>query len=182
MRFLPKSALPLSGRAPCNIFERLNKGILLVNDQSQSSPKTDRQIWMAVLARAEAKVLHDYFEAHGGLPVFQIMKPAETGTVMLEGRAGGSGRRFNAGEATMTRCVVRLEGQLGFSYALGRDKHKAVLAAVLDAALQDTAQHDQIMRELITPLLQQHNEAKLEASRKAAATKVEFFTLVRGDG
>ena len=38
------------------------------------------------------------------------------------------------------------------------------------------------MRELITPLLQQHNEAKLEASRKAAATKVEFFTLVRGDG
>ena len=55
-------------------------------------------------------------------------------------------------------------------------------AAALDAALQDTAQHDQIMRELITPLLQQHNEAKLEASRKAAATKVEFFTLVRGDG
>ena len=153
-----------------------------MNDQSQTSPKTDRQIWMAVLARTDAKVLRDYFEAHGGLPVFQIMKPAETGTVMLEGRAGGSGRRFNAGEATMTRCVVRLDGQLGFSYALGRDKHKAVLAAVLDAALQDTAQHDQIMRELITPLLQQQRVAKLEASRKAAATKVEFFTLVRGDG
>ena len=153
-----------------------------MNDQSQSSPKTDRQIWMAVLARAEAKVLSAFFDANGGLPVFQIMKPAETGTVMLEGRAGGSGRRFNAGEATMTRCVVRLGEQLGFSYALGRDKHKAMLAAVLDAALQDTAQHDQIMRELITPLLEQQRDAKFEASRKAAATKVEFFTLVRGDG
>ena len=65
---------------------------------------------------------------------------------------------------------------------MGRDKHKAVLAAVLDAALQDTAQHDQIMRELITPLLEQQRDAKFEASRKAAATKVEFFTLVRGDG
>ena len=86
-----------------------------MNDQSQSSPKTDRQIWMAVLARAEAKVLSAFFDANGGLPVFQIMKPAETGTVMLEGRAGGSGRRFNAGDATMTRCVVRLGEQLGFS-------------------------------------------------------------------
>ncbi|MFZ4788519.1 MAG: phosphonate C-P lyase system protein PhnG [Beijerinckiaceae bacterium] len=153
-----------------------------MNDQSQSSPRTDRQIWMAVLARAEAKVLNAFFDAHGGLPVIQIMKPAETGTVMLEGRAGGSGRRFNAGEATMTRCVVRLGEQLGFSYALGRDKHKAVLAAVLDAALQDPSRHALIMRELITPLLQQHDESKREASRKAAATKVEFFTLVRGDG
>lgn len=137
---------------------------------------------MAVLARAEAKAMRAFFDAHGGLPAFQIMKPAETGTVMLEGRAGGSGRRFNAGEATMTRCVVRLGAYLGYSYALGRDKHKAVLAAVLDAALQDTTQHDLIMRELITPLLQQRDEAKREASRKAAATKVEFFTLVRGDG
>ena len=82
----------------------------------------------------------------------------------------------------MTRCVVRLGEQLGFSYALGRDKHKAVLAAVLDAALQDPSRHALIMRELITPLLQQHDESKREASRKAAATKVEFFTLVRGDG
>jgi alpha-D-ribose 1-methylphosphonate 5-triphosphate synthase subunit PhnG len=153
-----------------------------LNDQSQTSPKTDRQIWMAVLARADTKVMQDFFDAHNGLPVFQLMKPAETGTVMLEGRAGGTGRRFNVGEVTMTRCVVRLGEQLGFSYALGRDKHKAVLAAVLDAALQDHSQHALIMRELITPLQQQANAAKNEASRKAAATKVEFFTLVRGDG
>lgn len=152
-----------------------------MKDQTHASTKTSRQIWMAVLARADVKAMSDFFDMHGGMPAYQIMKPAETGTVMLEARAGGTGRRFNAGEATLTRCVVKLGSQLGFSYALGRDKQKAVLAALLDAALQDKAQHDLIMRELIRPLQHQQQEIKNMASRKAGATKVEFFTLVRGD-
>jgi alpha-D-ribose 1-methylphosphonate 5-triphosphate synthase subunit PhnG len=153
-----------------------------VTENVSPSAPTERQFWMAVLARAEAKALQAYFDEHGGLPVFHVMKPAETGTLMVEGRAGGSGRRFNAGEATVTRCIVRLGEQLGFSYALGRDKNKAVLAAVLDAALQDPVTHTVIMTQLIAPLAQQQQAAKEESSRKAAATKVEFFTLVRGDG
>ena len=97
-----------------------------------------RQRWMAVLARASASQLEAIVERMGGLPDHTLLKPAETGTVMVEARAGGGGRRFNMGEATMTRCVVRLpHGATGFAYALGTDRRKARICAVLDALLQD---------------------------------------------
>jgi alpha-D-ribose 1-methylphosphonate 5-triphosphate synthase subunit PhnG len=111
------------------------------------------------------------------------MKPAETGTIMLEGRAGGSGRRFNIGDATMPRCVVRLkDGTMGFSYALDRDKRKAQLAALLDGMLQLPTHAAILHNSVIGPLAAQQASKKIDASRKAAATKVDFFTLVRGDG
>jgi alpha-D-ribose 1-methylphosphonate 5-triphosphate synthase subunit PhnG len=136
---------------------------------------------MAVLARASRAEI----EALAGpdLPEHEIMKAPETGTVMVEGRAGGAGRRFNLGEATVTRCIVRLQdgaqaGAMGFSYALGRDGRKARLAAILDARLQresDGTLHDGVARLAATQAA-----ARDLASRKAAATKVDFFTLVRG--
>lgn len=102
---------------------------------------------------------------------------------MLEGRAGGGGRRFNAGEATVTRAVVRLDdGTMGFSYALGTDKRKAELAAVADALLQSDERHAEVDAALIAPLAAAQADERNARSRKAAATKVDFFTLVRGDG
>jgi alpha-D-ribose 1-methylphosphonate 5-triphosphate synthase subunit PhnG len=140
---------------------------------------------MGVLARASRSELETAFEAArprlGMLPEEDVIRPAETGTVMLEGRAGGAGRRFNLGEATVTRCVVRLNGILGFAYALGRDKAKAHLAARLDALLQDPARRDLLIEMIVHQLARAQGEAKETASRKAAATKVDFFTLVRGD-
>ena len=98
------------------------------------SEKTPRQQWMATLARASRAEIE---ALAGELPAHEVLKAPETGTVMVEGRAGGAGRRFNLGEATVTRCVVRLgDGAMGFSYALGRDARKARLAAILDARLQ----------------------------------------------
>jgi alpha-D-ribose 1-methylphosphonate 5-triphosphate synthase subunit PhnG len=136
---------------------------------------------MAVLARARREELEAVIERLGGLPRHTVLKPAETGTVMIEGRAGGTGRRFNLGEATMTRCVVRLEtGRMGFAYALGTDRSKALLAAVLDALLQDAEGGPALARAEITPLAARQRAAKELALRKAAATKVDFFTLVRG--
>lgn len=109
-----------------------------------------------------------------------MLKAPETGTVMVEGRAGGAGRRFNLGEATVTRCVVRLEsGAMGFSYALGRDGRKARLAAITDALLQSEIETGPLRRGVFA-LAQQQQAARELASRKAAATKVDFFTLVRG--
>jgi alpha-D-ribose 1-methylphosphonate 5-triphosphate synthase subunit PhnG len=136
---------------------------------------------MAVLARARREELEEIFERLGGLPRHAVLKPAETGTVMVEGRAGGNGRRFNLGEATLTRCVVRLDGgPMGFAYALGTDRRKALLAAVLDALLQDPARGPALARAVIGPLAERQRTAKDLALRKAAATKVEFFTVVRG--
>ena len=132
-----------------------------------------RQRWMGILARASAVEIAKLLSGLGDLPDYHIIKRPETGTLMVEGRAGGAGQRFNVGEATMTRCVIRLtDGRMGFSYALGRDRVKAEHSAVIDALLQSG----------IDALECSQAEARDLASRKAAATKVNFFTLVRGDG
>ncbi|MCU4178566.1 phosphonate C-P lyase system protein PhnG [Bosea sp. BH3] len=141
------------------------------------SQKTPRQRWMATLARASRAEIEALL---GAPPEHELLKAPETGTVMLEGRAGGAGQRFNLGEATVTRCVVRLSGgRMGFSYALGRDGRKARLAALLDARLQDEAEGSALHRG-VAALAQSQAAARELASRKAAATKVDFFTMVRG--
>jgi alpha-D-ribose 1-methylphosphonate 5-triphosphate synthase subunit PhnG len=142
------------------------------------SETTERQRWMAVLARASRAEIESL--AGTDLPAHEVLKAPETGTVMVEGRAGGAGRRFNLGEATVTRCVVRLEdGAMGFAYALGRDGRKARLSAILDARLQREAVDGELKRG-IANLAASQAAARDLASRKAAATKVDFFTLVRG--
>lgn len=150
-----------------------------------NSEKFDRIWWIGVLARAQSRDIATILAATRvpGL-VHHVIKPAATGTVMIEGRAGGTGHRFNLGEATVTRCIVKLEdGSVGVSYALGRDKVKAEHAAILDAVLQKSEGPtlDRILAQLIV-LHELHLSQKELKSRKAAATKVNFFTLVRGEG
>ncbi len=150
----------------------------MTTDTAQKSETTQRQRWMAVLARASRAEIAELIGPD--LPRHDILKAPETGTVMVEGRAGGAGRRFNLGEATVTRCIVRLDdGAMGFSYALGRDGRKARLAAVLDARLQAEAPGAALHRA-VDALADRQSAARVLASRKAAATKVDFFTLVRG--
>lgn len=140
-----------------------------------------RRAWMAVLARAPRDDLEGIVADLGGLPAHTVLKAAQTGTIMVEARAGGTGRRFNVGEATVTRCIVRLEaGAMGFAYALGTDRRKALLAAVLDALLQDADAGPGIERDAIARLAARQHAVRDLAQRKAAATKVDFFTLVRG--
>lgn len=141
-----------------------------------------RRWWMAVMARASSAELSEALALQGAMPQHEILKRAEAGTVMIEGRAGGSGTRFNLGEATVTRCVVRLaDGNIGVAYALGADRRKVHLAALLDGILQATRPNERILAA-IDMLATRQLAARVEVSRKAAATKVEFFTLVRGDG
>lgn len=144
--------------------------------------KTERQAWMATLARATSAEVDAIVELGGGLPAHTVLKPAQTGTIMVEGRAGGTGRRFNVGEATMTRCVVRLDdgGQMGFAYALGTDRRKAHRSAVIDAMLQRPEAQGSALKAEIEALAARQRGAKELASRKAARTKVDFFTMVRG--
>lgn len=150
-------------------------------DATMQMATTHRQAWMAVLARADVATLEAAIEARGGWPAHTVVKPAQAGTLMVEARAGGTGQRFNLGEATLTRCVVRVGERLGFSYALGRDLRKARAAAVLDALLQNTDEHEALMCQLIDPLAASQQARREHKSRRAAATKVEFFTMVRGD-
>lgn len=148
-------------------------------DEREIMSKTARQVWMSVLARATRDDLEALITRAGGMPGYTVLKPAETGTVMVEARAGGTGRRFNLGEATLSRCVVQLaDGTVGFAYALGTDRAKAALSAVIDAMLQQGA--DPVLTEGVAALRQRQDDARTLALRKAAATKVDFFTMVRG--
>ena len=135
-----------------------------------------RQAWMAVLARATA----DELSRLGGalLPPYTRLRGPEVGLVMVQGRAGGTGAAFNMGEATVARCTVRsAEGLLGHAYCLGRDLRQAELAAALDAALQDPARHDGIEAAVVAPLAATQAAARTETARRAAATRVQFFTM-----
>ncbi len=134
----------------------------------------DRRAWMAVLARAGADDIAALLPA---LPTHHSLRAAETGLVMVRGRAGGDGAPFNLGEMTVTRCAVRLGDAVGHAYVAGRDKRQAELAALLDAALQDPARRDALLRDVIAPLAARQQAEREAEARRAAATRVEFFTM-----
>lgn len=136
----------------------------------------DRQSWLAILARADAATIAARLD--GPLPEFARLRGPETGLVMVRGRQGGDGGAFNLGEATVTRCSVRLtEGGVGHAWRLGRDARAAELSAVLDAALQDPARRPALMQTVIAPLAAAQAEAVAQQARRAAATRVKFFTM-----
>lgn len=137
---------------------------------------------MSVLAKADIDDLTRFWAAEDKLPPYNILRPAETGLVMLRGRIGGSGAPFNVGEATVTRCAVQIEnGPLGQAYVMGTNRRHAEIAAVYDALLQRDEDHERLLKGVIAHLSAQHKRMKRERAAKVAATKVDFFTLVRGE-
>lgn len=136
---------------------------------------TERQHWMAILARADAATLAR--ECAGKLPDYAVIRGPEAGLAMLRGRAGGSGAPFNVGEATVVRCTVRsAAGHLGHAYCLGRDERHAELAAAIDAGLQDPALHP-ALHDVVDTLAEAQAAARRQDARRAAATQVQFFTM-----
>lgn len=137
---------------------------------------------MAVLAKAAPEDLEAAWSGVAAKPDWRWLRKPETGLVMVRGRAGGSGQPFNLGEITVTRCVlVTGDGHTGHAYVAGRDHRHSELAALFDALLQDDAQHDGLCAAVLDPL--QDKQARQAACRatEAAATKVDFFTMVRGE-
>ncbi|WP_426955012.1 phosphonate C-P lyase system protein PhnG [Muricoccus radiodurans] len=138
----------------------------------------ERRHWMGVLARAGAARIEARLTKANALPPHTRLRGPETGLVMVRGRAGGDGAPFNLGEMTVTRCAVRLaDGTVGHAYLRGRDARGAELAAALDAALQDPTRRPALMRDVVEPLAAEQDAARDEMARKAAATRVRFFTM-----
>ena len=137
-----------------------------------------RQRWMAVLARTDQTTLKaEWTEKFGDISWKHLREP-QIGMVMVRGRAGGAGQRFNLGEMTVTRCAVTLaDGTVGHSYVKGRDRIQAQYAALFDAVML----RDQAASTFIDTLAEKQDAAKRDHARKVAATKVDFFTLVRGE-
>lgn len=141
-----------------------------------------RQQWMATLARAPLAALEGAVRELPEVPAYELLRRPEVGLVMVRGRAGGSGQRFNLGEMTVTRSAVRLaDGTVGHGYVAGREPRRAELAALFDALLQGPGLRPLLERLLLEPLETARARERDEQSRKAAATRVEFFTLARGE-
>jgi alpha-D-ribose 1-methylphosphonate 5-triphosphate synthase subunit PhnG len=155
---------------------------------SAAAASDARRAWMAVLARTPRAELEAAFAAALGgepAPSYEWLRPPQTGLAMVRGRVGGTGNAFNLGEATVTRATLRLHAQAGATVGvachLGRDKRRAELAALADALLQQPEHHAHLHAQLIEPLAARLT-AQREAQREAtASSKVEFFTMVRGD-
>lgn len=143
--------------------------------------KTDRRRWMSLLAKASAEDLAELWAACGDSPAFEWLRAPETGGVMVRARMGGSGAPFNLGEMTVTRCALQLDtGEVGHAYVQGRDKAKARIAALIDALMQTPAA-GALERTVLTPLAERATAARALRAGKAAATRVEFFALARGE-
>lgn len=148
----------------------------------QDAAGARRAAWMRVLALAEPAALDGALGALGGVPAHRTLRPAQTGMAMLRARSGGTGVRFNLGEMTVTRCAVTMEeGVMGVAYVQGRSLRHAEQAAVADALLQLPGWYETVQARVIQPLARLHAERVERQARVAAQTKVEFFTMVRGE-
>lgn len=145
-----------------------------------------RRRWMSILAKASAAELEQAIGAVrdtlGALPGYRLIRRPEVGMTMVRARAGGTGRAFNLGEMTMTRCTLRTDGDwVGTSYVAGRSHRHAELAALFDALLQDAARQRQVMALVIDPLARAQDLRRNRRVERSAETRVDFFTVVRGE-
>ena len=141
-----------------------------------------RQRVAALLARALLAELRAVWDLLDEKPSWQALRGPETGLVMVRGRIGGGGAPFNLGEATVSRATIRLEnGLVGHAHALGTDREKARLAAIFDALWQDPQSRDMVEEKLLLPVSARLADEAAKKTEEAAATKVDFFTMVRGE-
>ncbi len=141
-----------------------------------------RRRWLSVLAKASPSEVSAAWDRLEAPPAYQTLRAPEIGMVMVRGRMGGTGDAFNVGEMTVTRAAVRIEGgATGVGYVAGRDRRHAEIAAVVDAMMQSPDLRP-AAEALVGPLEAAQRDRRETAARKAAATKVDFFTMVRTRG
>ena len=149
---------------------------------TKADPDTEaRKQWMSLLAKAPEGRAKALFAAVRDAPSFDWLRKPEIGSVMVRGRTGGTGAPFNLGEMTVTRCALQLgTGEVGHAYVQGRRKDDAETAALIDALMQ-TDQAAELQSRVLAPLDAEMTAPRETRARKAAATKVDFFTMVRVD-
>ncbi|MCR9125744.1 MAG: phosphonate C-P lyase system protein PhnG [Rhodobacteraceae bacterium] len=140
-----------------------------------------RRSWISLLAQSDAPTLAALWAESGLAADFHWLRAPETGGVMVQGRMGASGAAFNLGEMTVTRASLQLDdGTVGHAYVQGRDKTKAQIAAQVDALMQ-TGQAERAEAAILAPLRAAGVARRSARAARAAATKVDFFTMARGD-
>jgi alpha-D-ribose 1-methylphosphonate 5-triphosphate synthase subunit PhnG len=145
--------------------------------------QTRRQRWLSLLAKSPGARLESLWGEIGPVPAYTLLRRPEIGLVMVKGRISGSGAPFGAGEMTVTRAAVRLEsGEIGFGYVGGRQPRQAEIVAVIDALGQKTDWRQPLEDKVLAPLAREAETRRQHVAARAAATKVDFFTVAREAG
>ena len=160
-------------------------------DKPATAPANPRAEWMTLLARAPLPLLEQGLADHTQSTPQWLRRP-ETGLMMVQGRVGGAGEKFNLGEMTVTRCALRLgpaaadtskpalkDTPVGVAYVMGRNHRHAQLAAVADALLQIPAEWSVLEQRLLAPLRAHVQEGQTRRHAQAQTTKVDFLTVAR---
>ncbi|RVK10565.1 phosphonate C-P lyase system protein PhnG [Sinorhizobium meliloti] len=148
---------------------------------SDDAGVAQRREGMRLLARATLGELSLAWDAIDDKPEVAPVRGPETGLVMVRGKIGGGGDPFNLGEATVSRATVRLStGEVGHGQLLGTDKARARFAAIFDALFQSATHRASVeaLHEQVAARLDAEDRRKAE---ETAATRVDFFTMVRGE-
>lgn len=148
---------------------------------AEMTQNSARKSWLSVLAKSDPALLARCVEGVAEIPPFEWLRPPEVGGVMVRGRMGGAGAPFHLGEMTVTRCALTLaDGTVGHGYVQGRDKAHAQRAALVDALMQG-ARTEELRQLVLIPVEAAMTEKANTRAAKAAATKVDFFTMARGE-
>lgn len=144
-----------------------------------------------ILALTPRERLAEQWARLGITPDYRCVRGPEVGMAMVRGRMGGTGNAFNLGEMTLTRASVQLtdddgeaadaKSPLGHGWVKGRDPRHAELIALVDACAKRRDWQAAIEEGLVAPLEQALDAERHEQARRAAATRVDFFTMVRGE-
>jgi alpha-D-ribose 1-methylphosphonate 5-triphosphate synthase subunit PhnG len=148
----------------------------------ENGQQAKRKAAMAVLAHADGAAIAVRLDTIA-VPAHENLREPENGLVMVRGRIGGDGAPFNLGEATVSRAAVRLAtGEVGFGYVLGRDGQKARMIALCDALIQTSEHAGSIETQVLAPLRAVIASERNRKAAETAATRVDFYTMVRGEG
>ncbi len=143
--------------------------------------RNTRKTRIEVLARANADALSEFVKSLQDLPEAKMVRGPETGLVMVRGRMGGTGSVFNLGEATVTRATVRLSGgEVGHGQRLGGDGEAARMSAIIDA-LALVPGYEADVAKFVDQTATRIKSDEQARAEETSATRVNFFTMVRGD-
>jgi alpha-D-ribose 1-methylphosphonate 5-triphosphate synthase subunit PhnG len=164
-----------------------------VIDKKQEHPAAQRQKLLSLLSVSSLNDIQKYWQPLSITPSYQQLKAPEVGMTMVRAKTGGTGQVFNMGEMTVTRTVIRLHKSvdidsdnhqcdiIGFGYTSGRNKKKSEIIAVIDACFQLPEYQLIIQDKLVQPLVFLQQQIQQKQDEKVEATKVNFFTMVRGE-
>lgn len=152
--------------------------IRMTNSQENSE---QRQEWISLLGSADPAWLEARKKTLALDPTPDYMVPPETGMIMMQARQDGAGSRFNLGEVTVSRCILKLDEIMGYAMVMGSDLRHAELAALFDALLQTPDPGPELQETLLPQLRRMREERRNKEAREARTSKVEFFTMKRGE-